>query len=83
MSNKEELCYRVASVYNLLSDCASFDLTLEQAQKAIDNMVEKVKGWRELFAKYNAQTRSIEHLSGAILPECFFRNEPGGARRED
>jgi serine/threonine-protein kinase HipA len=70
---------RVASVYNLLSGCGSFGLTLEQAQKVIDDMVEKVKGWRELFAKYKVQARSIEHISGAILPECFFRNEPASA----
>ena len=37
---------RVASVYNLVSDCASFGLRLEAAQQIIDNMVDVVKGWR-------------------------------------
>jgi len=46
---------RVASVYNLLSDCASFGLHREEE-------------------------RSIEYVSGAILPECFFRTEPHSAQ---
>lgn len=67
---------RVASIYNLLSDCGSFGLHHEEAQKLIDNMVAVVKGWRELFAKYQVEARAIEYISGAILPECFFRKEP-------
>ena len=67
---------RVASVYNLLSDCASFGLSVEQAQQVIDTMTETLKGWRELFVKHKVDERSIEYISGAILPECFFRKEP-------
>jgi serine/threonine-protein kinase HipA len=67
---------RVASVYNLVSDCGSFGLTLEEAQQVINKMADVVKGWRELFVKHKVEGRSIEHISGAILPECFFRKEP-------
>ena len=67
---------RAASVYNLLSDCASFGLSLEQAQQVIDKMVAVVEGWRALFVKLQVQERSIAHISGAILPNCFFRKEP-------
>lgn len=67
---------RVASVYNLLSGCASFGLKLEEAQVIIDKMVEGVKDWRELFTTHQVEERSIEHVSGAILPECFFRKDP-------
>lgn len=67
---------RVASVYNLLSGCASFGLKLEEAQVIIDKMVEVVKYWRELFTRHQVEERSIEHVSGAILPECFFRKDP-------
>jgi serine/threonine-protein kinase HipA len=70
---------RVASVYNLLSDCASFGLNLEEAQRVLDKMVEVVKAWRELFARHKVEARSIEYISGAILPECFFRREPPSA----
>jgi serine/threonine-protein kinase HipA len=67
---------RVASVYNLVSDCGSFGLNLEEAQQVINKMADVVKGWRELFVKRKVEGRSIEHISGAILPECFFRKEP-------
>lgn len=67
---------RVASVYNLLSDCGSFGVNRDEAQQVITKMVEVVKGWRELFVKHKVEQRTIEHISGAILPECFFRTEP-------
>jgi serine/threonine-protein kinase HipA len=67
---------RVASVYNLLSECASFGLNPEAAQQVIDKMVEVVKGWRECFMKHNVDEKSVEYISGAILPECFFRKVP-------
>ena len=67
---------RVASVYNLLSDCASFGLRLDEAQQLVDKMVAVVKAWRELFAKHKVEDRSIEYIAGAILPECFYSKEP-------
>ena len=70
---------RVASVYNLLSDCGSFGLNAEEAQLVIDEMVEVVRGWRELFVKHSVEERSIEHIAGAILPQCFFHDKPATA----
>jgi serine/threonine-protein kinase HipA len=70
---------RVASVYNLVSDCASFGLSRDAAQQVIDKMVEVVKAWRELFVRHKVEEHSIEAISGAILPECFFRKEPPSA----
>jgi serine/threonine-protein kinase HipA len=67
---------RVASIYNLLSDCASFGLSLDEAKQLIDHMVEAVKTWRALFARHKVEERSIEYISGAILPECLFRKDP-------
>jgi serine/threonine-protein kinase HipA len=67
---------RVASVYNLLSDCASFGLNLDDAQQVIDKMVAVLKGWRVFFTKHQVDEKSIEYISGAMLPECFFRKEP-------
>ncbi|OIN92199.1 MAG: hypothetical protein AUJ20_08555 [Comamonadaceae bacterium CG1_02_60_18] len=67
---------RVASIYNLLSDCGSFGLKFDDAQQIIDKMVDVVKTWRELFARHKVAQRSVEYISGAILPECFFRTEP-------
>ena len=71
---------RVASLYNLLSDCASFGLLREEAQQLIDTMLEVVTTWRGLFARHNVEERSVETISGAILPECFFRTEPPSAQ---
>ena len=67
---------RVASVYNLLSDCGGFGLSLKDAQLIIDKMAEVVRGWRGWFLKHQVEERSVEHFSGAFLPECFFRKEP-------
>ncbi|MCW7538421.1 HipA domain-containing protein [Aquabacterium sp. A7-Y] len=67
---------RAASLYNLLSECGAFGLTVDEAQAVIDGMLEVVKGWREHFAKHDVQPRSIEMLEQAILPSCFFRTEP-------
>jgi serine/threonine-protein kinase HipA len=67
---------RVASVYNLLSECGTFGLSLDEAKQVIGQMQVTVSGWRELFIKHRVNKHSIEHISGAILPICFFRTEP-------
>jgi serine/threonine-protein kinase HipA len=67
---------RVASLYNLLSDCGAFGLSTPEAQALIENMLGVVKGWRGFFAKHNVEARSIEMLEPAILPDCFFRTGP-------
>lgn len=67
---------RVASLYNLLSDCGAFGLSTQEAQALVENMLGVVKGWREFFAKHNVEARSIEMLEQAILPDCFYRTEP-------
>lgn len=67
---------RVASLYNLLSDCGTFGLSTEEARDLVENMLVVVKGWREYFAKCNVEARSIEMLEQAILPNCFYRTEP-------
>lgn len=67
---------RVASLYNLLSGCSAFGLSTSEAQALIENMLGVVKGWREFFARRHVQTRSIEMLEQAILPDCFYRTEP-------
>jgi serine/threonine-protein kinase HipA len=67
---------RAASLYNVLSECDTFGLSLEQAQADIDSMLAVVKGWRGFFAKHKVELRSIEMLERAILPPSFFRTEP-------
>lgn len=70
---------RVASLYNLLSECAAFGLSREEAQGVIAQMEQVVRGWRQVFARLRVEERSIEHYAQAFLPECFFRMEPADA----
>ncbi|AMN45742.1 hypothetical protein ACG33_01190 [Steroidobacter denitrificans] len=67
---------RVASLYNLLSDCGAFGLSTQEAQALIDSMLGVVKGWREFFVSHNVEIRSIDMLEQAILLDCFYRTEP-------
>lgn len=67
---------RVASVYNLLSECGAFGLSRGDAQGVIAQMEQVVRGWRQVFAKHRVEERSIEHFAQAILPDCFFRMKP-------
>ena len=67
---------RVASLYNLLSDCGAFGLSTNEAQALVERMLDVVQGWREFFARHGVEARSIEMLEQAILPGCFFRTEP-------
>ncbi len=67
---------RVASLYNLLSDCGAFGLSVSEAQALVEGMLDVVRGWRAFFARHNVPTHSIEMLDQAMLPDCFYRTEP-------
>lgn len=67
---------RVASMYNILSECGAFGLSREEAETVIDQMAQVVRGWKELFFRNGVEERSVEYISQAILPECLFRTEP-------
>ena len=67
---------RAASLYNLLSQCEAFGLREEEARSLIDGMLAVVRGWREFFTERGVDAMGIEMLEQAMLPECFFRQEP-------
>lgn len=67
---------RVASLYNLLSDCGVFGLSTEEARALVEHMEAVVKGWRECFARQGVEQRSIDMLEQAILPDCFYATGP-------
>lgn len=67
-----------ASLYNLLSECAVFGLSREQAKARIEDMLQVVRRWRELFALFAVEARSLDMLEAAILPASFFLREPPG-----
>jgi serine/threonine-protein kinase HipA len=63
---------RTASVYNLLSECARFGLSIEAARKEIDSIAATVRNWRDCFHASGVSANDIEHIALAFLPECFF-----------
>jgi serine/threonine-protein kinase HipA len=69
---------RTASVYNLLSQCGRFGLTLEAATKEIDAVVAVVRTWRDQFQSSGVSAKDIEYIASALLPECFFLEKPMG-----
>lgn len=67
---------RAASRYNLVSECEVFGLSREQANAEIDTMQAVVEGWREMYAKYGVEPKSLEMLEQAMLPLSYLRTEP-------
>ena len=63
---------RTASIYNLLSQCERFGLTIEAARKEIENIVTTLRTWREHFSACGVSPKDIEYIAPAFLPECFF-----------
>jgi serine/threonine-protein kinase HipA len=67
---------RAAALYNLMSRCEVFGLTKDEARQTVDSMRSVVQAWREVFAGCGVETRSIQMLEQAVLPESFFRASP-------
>jgi serine/threonine-protein kinase HipA len=67
---------RTASIYNLLSQAGRFGLSAEVARQEIDRIVEAVRGWRDSFFACGVSVQDIEYIAPAMLPECFFFEQP-------
>jgi serine/threonine-protein kinase HipA len=67
---------RTASLYNLLSQCERFGLTIEAARTQIDQIVATVRSWRNHFRVCGVSAKDIEYIAQAFLPECFFFEKP-------
>jgi serine/threonine-protein kinase HipA len=67
---------RTASIYNLLSQCDRFGLTLEAARKEIEDIVAIVRTWRDHFRACGVSAKDIDYMAQAFLPECFFFEKP-------
>jgi len=70
---------RVASVYNLLSQCEAFGLAVEDAKAIVGAMLAVVSGWRDFFAEHGVERRDIDMLEQAMLPASFHRDSPTDA----
>jgi serine/threonine-protein kinase HipA len=69
---------RTASIYNLLSQCERFGLTIEAARGEIDAIAATVRTWRDHFQVSGVSPKDIEYIALAFLPECFLFDEPAG-----
>ena len=67
---------RTASIYNLLSQCERFGLSIEAARVEIDKVVTTILAWRDHFHVYGVSAKDIEYIAPAFLPECFFFEKP-------
>jgi serine/threonine-protein kinase HipA len=63
---------RTASIYNLLSQCDRFGLTIEAARKEIDGVIATIRTWRDHFLACGVSAKDVEYMAQAFLPECFF-----------
>ena len=69
---------RTASLYNLLSQAGRFGLSAEGARKEIDQIVEVGRQWRDSFLACGVSVQDLDYIAPAILPECFFFENPPG-----
>jgi serine/threonine-protein kinase HipA len=63
---------RTASIYNLLSQAGRFGLSMEAARAEVDQIVSRVRLWRDSFFACGVSARDIDYIAPAILPDCFF-----------
>lgn len=66
---------RTASVYNLVSQCERFGLSVEAARAEIEHIVEVVRDWREFFLGCGVSAKDVEYIAPAFLPQCFFSEQ--------
>jgi len=67
---------RTASIYNLLSQCERFGLTIDAARNEIERMVATLRSWRDNFRACGVSAKDIDYIDAAFLPECFFFAKP-------
>src|SRR2546425_2056805 len=67
---------RTASIYNVLSQCERFGLTIEAARKEIDKIVAVVRAWRDHFRVHGVSVKDTDYIASAFLPESFFFEKP-------
>ena len=69
---------RTSSIYNLLSQAGRFGLSAEEARQEIERIGAVVRHWRDSFVACGVCTDDVATIAPAILPECFFFEEPRG-----
>lgn len=67
---------RVASLFNILSECGRFGLTEEQARAEFARIVDVVKNWKNVFRAFGVSERDIEYIAPAFVPPPLFFEQP-------
>jgi serine/threonine-protein kinase HipA len=67
---------RVASIYNLLSQCRRFGLNNEAARAVVDMIVTTLRSWRGDFRTSGVSSQDIDYIASAFLPQAFFVDKP-------
>ena len=67
---------RVASIYNLLSQCRRFGLTNEAARAVVDLIVTTLRSGRDDFRTSGISSKDVDYIAPAFLPETFFVDKP-------
>jgi serine/threonine-protein kinase HipA len=63
---------RIASLYNILSACGRFGLSVDEARSEFNNVVAVVRTWREFFCDLGVVERDVEAIAPAFLYEGLF-----------
>ncbi len=56
----------------------AFGLSAEDARNEIDQIVAVARHWRESFRACGVSAKDLDYIAPAILPECFFFENPAG-----
>lgn len=67
---------RIASIYNLFTQSAVFDLSAQDAKTEIDRMREKASCWQKVLKQHGVSEKNIVAIAPDILAACFERTEP-------
>jgi serine/threonine-protein kinase HipA len=67
---------RAASLYNMLSACGRFGLSVEEARAEFDDVVAAVRTWREVFRELGVSARDTETIAPAFLYNGLYAETP-------
>src|SRR5436190_1771950 len=59
---------RTATIYNVLSQCERFGLTIEAARKEIDKIVAVVRAWRDHFRVHGVSVKDTYYIASVFQP---------------
>lgn len=67
---------RAASLYNILSACGRFGLSVDEARAEFKSVVAAVRTWREGFREHGVVARDMDAIAPAFLYSGLFAETP-------